>query len=237
MTLEERIAALEESLKSVTGSMEQLTTSSASQMEQMNTFLQQFKDIAASRPAPKEESPQPAKFDMPGEDEIEGYSNSQLVGLIGNLMQHVVTDSLGKMEANIDKKISGVSSLATRTTLEQQYTKAAAKFSDFDEWKEDIDKALRDPEQREKFAGLTMEDAYHIIKARNPEKAQKLEDSRKEAEAKKQEEESGKDKKTPFSGLLPTSGVGQTTDTKMNASEAAEKAYEEHLSGVLGADV
>lgn len=156
---------------------------------------------------------------------LELMSRAELVQHVMSQIGDIIEDKVKPLSENITKVDQGV-----RTSEAQKQLKAAMKkHPDFLEWKEEIQELVG------RVSGLSPEEAYDMVRYRNPKKAQELDEKYKSEEEKKKEEEAKKKKEkkaNPFGGLTPTSGEVTEEDGKKHSKEdAAELAWQKVFGG------
>lgn len=143
------------------------------------------------------------KEDDEDEDEdIEALDNK-------GLLKHI-SKRVGKIIEPAIKKADDAESVAHLNDLKQQVEKLAGEKKDFWDWKEEMGALVKE------HPDLSPRRLYSLARAENPKKA---------AEMDKKYADDGDGEKPKFGGLMPTSGKNKNVK-KMNASEAAEAAWQ-----------
>ena len=150
-----------------------------------------------------------------GED-LETLSRADFMARVVDAVKEGLIAPLQKRFADAEDRIEG---RAVRDDLD----KVSTKYKDFWSWHEEIRKHL------DEKPNLSVDEAYHLARAANPEKRQKL-----DADAGKVEEEkvaeADKAKEQEYGGLFPTSGMSHKTE-EMSREEASEAAWKEVVEG------
>jgi len=143
-----------------------------------------------------------------------------------DFMEHIV-DRFSKV---VDSKIKPVATQLDDGQTKQlekdvaaAVKKAESDHKDFWDWKEEMGKELL------KNPYLYPEDAYILVRARDPKKAKEMDEKHLSDEEKKKIEAAKKKENNPqFGGLTPTSGKTVTSD-RMKKEEASELAWQETM--------
>lgn len=161
--------------------------------------------------------PKPDDDDVVDDDDIEGFSNKDLISHVVKAVSEVV-DS--KVKAS-DKKQDDYASSQRKNALEKEIDEFKVEHKDFMDWGSEIERKLN------LHPSLGLEDVYSLVRNDNKDKAKELDE--------KYAEKEGDDKKVVFGGLTPTSGqTPEDSDKKLNKDEASSKAWEETLEKFPG---
>ncbi len=159
--------------------------------------------------------------DVTDDKALEAMSRSELV-------DHIVKNvgkGIAKQLKGVSRDTESVRITAQKEKIIQQVTDAREKFPDFDEWKtEMLGRAKSHPD-------LTPEELYHIVRAEDPTKSDKIKETSAEKK-KKEDDKKGEEEGQAFGGLTPTSRTATNKSGKMNAKDAADSAWETAMSGV-----
>jgi len=144
------------------------------------------------------------------------------------LIEHSTSNILKEVKSQFDtitkdlkEEISATSKIVQTNSLTDQLAKARSKFSDLDEYQDEIG------DQAKLHPGLSVENLYHLAKANNPDKVGELNEIMK-----KEKEKEEKEKAPKFGGLTPTSSLEKSDSGKMDKKEAGEDAWEKTMGGV-----
>ena len=122
-----------------------------------------------------------------------------------------VEDRVGQIDERVNSDLAG-----------REISAAAEKRPDFMEWRAEISELVKDNPR------LSVTRAYTIARAEHPEKTKDMDKKYSKADT----------PKPSFTGFTPTRGGGRGEGaTRMKFSEAAEKAYDEVLAGLGGANL
>lgn len=183
--------------------------------ERFETLEKQLKERDNTAHPPSSRASAKSGDDDDDEVDIESLDNAGLV-------KHIVGE-VGKMLKPVHERLQGVNEKGERTHATLEVKEAAGRYSDFVEFRDEIELELK------RNPNLTVDDAYHLAKGRNPDKAEAI--SKAALEAKEKEENERKEKESPpYGGLLPTSTVGKPSQ-KMVAEDAANAAWEKEMAG------
>jgi len=136
---------------------------------------------------------------------------------------------LKKVEKLLDAKVTPLSKdidkvdKGTRLKdLQRQIEKLESRHPDFMDWREDIAEIAKNN------PNISPQDAYDLARLRNPDRAKELDEKYKPADVKEAEKKAAEaKKKSPFGGLLPTSGKRAEAKTNLDEDKAAELAWQE----------
>lgn len=202
----------------------------------INTAVQQRENTQPRKGKSKEDDDEDNKDTTPSLSDLEKMSR----GEFANYITKTVVKAIKKDLAPI---IDGMETTVEETQKKEitaKFKDAKDRYPDFGEWEDEMRELINSR------GFLEPDELYAIVRAKNPEKAAKLDE---EAKAKAKEAES-KEKKGPteaepekptFLGLMPTSGKGTSPgedeeegeEKKFNSTrDAAAAAYDELLGGV-----
>jgi len=110
-----------------------------------------------------------------------------------------------------------------RRHIETDIDTTSSKYNDFWDWKDEVSKTLSD------HPDLSVDDAYHLARGKNPDKLSAIEAKAQEAKDVEDTKER-QAKEEEFGGLLPTSGLASRNEG-MESEDAANAAYTELIEG------
>ena len=186
-------------------------------------FNQRLETIEKARQQsePKEQEPEEADLDS--------MTRSDFVKYAVAAIKKQVIDPLAK-------EVQGTRETQAVTELKRRFEAVKAAKRDFGDWMDELKTAYT------ANPNLDPEDAYLLVRAKNPKKATEL-DKKYDDEAKKAAEESKKEKeeqekqgrrdnvtKMRFGGLPPSAGSKQAGNTHKDLKSAAETAFEKTVA-------
>ncbi len=156
---------------------------------------------------------------MFGDDvDIEQLSRKDLAKLIEVSITKGVDAKLAKIQEGIAGKVEDLAMRFESKNAGEAVEKVASNHPDFWEWSNEMKALLAEN------PSLSVNRAYTIVKAENPDKVEKL----------KSKYEKKTEKPRDFFSLLPTSGRGRADGSgKMTQEQAAEDAFDK-IMGELG---
>jgi hypothetical protein len=167
---------------------------------------------APVKDAVKDPDPEPE----PEAADLEGMSRADFMKAIVGAVKTQLTDPMSKQFADADDQHE-------RRGIQTDIDKAAVKYGDFWDWQVEARKILNDK------PNLSIDEAYHLARATNPEKLQTMQtEAEKKVNAEKDSEKEKRD--LEYGGLLPTSGKSKPNE-KMEIDKAADVAWEEVMGG------
>lgn len=102
----------------------------------------------------------------PTEVDLNELSNEEFASVIGDAMEKYfeqmagqITEQATNKVSELDKKFEGLSSSINKFAATQQVKETQNKYTDFDDYKEDMQKVLQ------KYPNLSIEDAYRMAKS------------------------------------------------------------------------
>jgi hypothetical protein len=154
-----------------------------------------------------------------GETDLEKMSRAEFAS-------HLQKEFAGEVKTLIEPILSGFSTLKNetgRTRLEIDVSEAEEKFGDLWDFEDEIKHELK------RRPDLSVDEAYHLAKANNPDKTKEVDEKTQKAknEAEKKEED---EKANEFLGFTPTSGK-YAPDKAMDADKAASAAWDSTVKG------
>lgn len=178
-----------------------------------------FEDVGNKKAQTTSDDDEEDDFD---EDvDFDELDNKQLADTLTQNILKQIDKKLKGFSEDVNKKVSSTSEEVSKEKLRREVADAREKFKDFDEFKDDIGKLVK------QYPNLAVEDLYLLAKQKNPDKVKELEEKRVEE---KQKEE--KETKSRFGGLTPTSSRETTSKGTMEKGEAAEAAWDEVMSDI-----
>lgn len=159
---------------------------------------------------PRAEEPKADPFD--GAD-LDTMTNKDLVQLLLTKLSGAMEEKIAKTAEHIDSKVSALAERFEGKNASEQIEKVAGKNDDFWEWASEIKLLLKDTPT------LSVDRAYKLARAENPDKVEKL----------KSKYEKKVETKSNLFSLTPTSSR-QSGTGKMSQRDAAEKAFNEVMS-------
>jgi len=198
-------------------------------IDSVNTISEGQKGLALEVQGIKEAATKPPKKDEeegtpPSERDLEGMSRTDFLAHIMKGVGKVVKESIGPVSQRIEDR----SEKELEDTVNKAVKAAESDHKDFWEWKKEMGTELV------KNPYLMPEDAYHLARLHNTEKATEMDKKfPSDEDTKKAREDEDKEKRPGFGGLTPTSGQTVESDT-MKFPEASEQAWQEtaaHLEG------
>ncbi len=185
-------------------------------------FQTSFANLPKDEESEEEESNQD-DTEEESEEEIdyEKLSPKQLVDLASAKTVKQVEKLLKGFAKDTTKEITSTKRLVNNETLKNEIKEARGKYTDLDEYKEEIGKLAKT------YKNLGVEDLYLLAKAKSPDKVKELEEKKK---SEKSEED--QKKKPRFGGLTPTSSLETSNKGKMSKKDAMEAAWESEMSEI-----
>lgn len=178
--------------------------------------------IMAARAADNDDDEDEEDFEEEDDDvDLDDLSRDQFAQY---LMKQFTKAQKASLKPLVDR-IEGLASESESDKWRREIATARSNYKDFTEWGEEIKAVLT------KNPDISVDDAYHLAKARNPEKVKEISEKFETAE---KEEEDKKNPKSLFGGLTPTSRVGGSSEETppLNQKEASEKAWEDAMAGL-----
>lgn len=136
-------------------------------------------------------------LDLSNIPDLESMDRKQFADFLTGHM----TKKVKSLIEGVNKQVGEVAETAKKTAVETQIEKAAGKFNDFYDWSNE----MRDTHKRNPT--LTVEEAYKLARANNPEKAARL-DAHYKAASDSGGKNSGDDKSSQGGGGEQSSGSG-----------------------------
>ena len=138
--------------------------------------------------------------------------------------EHLMNQVVGRLQDDIIKpltqKVGAVEEDTEKTKAQRLIDRASGEHKDFWDWKEEIGEEIR------KNPYSDPEDAYLLVRAKNPDKASEM-----DKKYNPPEEEPEGDKPKGFGGLTPTSGQTAPSEN-MTRDEAAEAAWNDTMAAL-----
>lgn len=159
--------------------------------------------------------------------DLEQLDRKDLVALIVTKFEGRLQHHLKDITKGIEDKINGVNEVLQGDLAQREVAAAQNGRPDFIEWRPEIAALIKDNPR------LNVVRAYTIARSEDTKKAAEMD----KKYAKKDEAGEGKPRK--FSGFIPGSGGNGRGEgaTKMKFTEAAEKAWNDVISGLDGVDI
>lgn len=149
-----------------------------------------------------------------GDDDIgtdlETISRADFAKHIVSTLNKQFNKQLESLNEKIEKTSQNVEAVDTKTSLKE----FSSQHPDFWDWKDELQGIVKET------PGISIERAYRLARAENPDKARQLDEKHTPSDA---------GKKSKFGGLTPTSGQTSKT-TKMSSSDAAEAAWQDSMA-------
>ena len=185
----------------------------AQSMQTMQETLAQLSE-RAQQPADDGDQHQSVDGDLLGDD-LETLSRADFAKFIIDNLNKQFTTRLEDIQKKLDETRSNVEAVDTKTTIKE----FAATHKDFWDWQDELKAIVQET------PGISIERAYKLVRAENPQKAAELD--------KKYSGDGGEQRKA-FGGLTPTSGQTAKSTSK-SPQEAAEAAWQQAMSGLEAA--
>lgn len=149
------------------------------------------------------------------EEDLDDMSRTDYANHIGNTIMGKVGEQLEK----ISEQITGVNTKVDRSDIINTVKQLSKDNVEFDDLKPETAAVAK------RIPGISIEDAFTLAKAENPEKVKELEE--------KFQAESGdtEEKKAMFGGLTPTSGQS-AKGINMSKQEAGNSAWDETMGAL-----
>ena len=178
--------------------------------EQLNQANQKFEEIG---------KPQETEVPLPRatEEELECMTNAQLVNHLENKLGMAIQNAVGAAMEPVSNDLAATQKYMQNNNANTEIHQMMQRYSDFQPLSNEIADIIQDRSQH--GYNVSMEDAYHIAKANNPDKVAKI------------EQESAPSQPRLAGGLLPTSRmIGETNNKQdMNFESAMDKAFKEEV--------
>lgn len=200
--------------------MDGLTKTQQAKFDELENRLQNM-----TQPAAKE----PEEPTLPDDADLEGMSRKEFA-------QHLTTlfgKKLDKALGNLGKTVESVDERARKSEIEREIERTAGKHNDFYEWADEMRTIHK------QNPTMSVEDAYTLARAKNPQKAARLDaaltkptgkDPKKPEAGKEKGKEPGKAKDAPSYGGMAPGGSTTAPSSNMTFSSAAEDAWEKTMA-------
>jgi len=201
-----------EQFKQMVDTVNTLSAGVGQLMESVKHIGGSISELAKGRSKDDEDEDEDADVSF---DDLESMSRADFAKHLGGIFGKEIDKRL----KSVDEKIDGINKSVGTIDAKATFNELAKQHKDFKDWIPEM------REQVEAKPGLTLEDAYDLVKAKNPKKVKELEEKYTE---KKPDDEKGK---ASFGGLTPTSG--RTAKSKdMTKEDAQESAWQETMSAL-----
>ena len=152
------------------------------------------------------------------EEELESMTNAQLMNHIETRVGNAIQNAVGSAMEPVSNALAATQQYMQNNNVNAEINRLSNIYSDFKPLANDIADIVQ--QRSDNGWSISMEDAYHLAKAQNPDKVAEI---GKELEP---------PKSTLSGGLLPTSKmIGETGENQeMDCDEAMEKAFKEEVT-------
>lgn len=174
---------------------------------------------------------QGSDFKLPTDEDMEGMTNAQLIGLVGDIMREGVVKPLRA-------EMSNMGTQSSNDDVAKQVANLQREFPDFMEWQSEMGDLVK---KHPSYAD-DIRDLYDTVKRNNPEKVAQIAavatekdeeiNQAKEEEQRKEDEEKGQERdkegnvieaEKRFGGLLPTSQPNLASEEDEGAGNQDQK--------------
>ncbi len=149
-----------------------------------------------------------------------------------DFMSHVLKQfdkSLKRSLKGLETKVEKTSSQAEEDRLRREYEKAAEKYPDFMDWRDEISAKIK---KNPAVVHLDPGDLYHAVRGEHPDKAKELDakyssdddnKGQKDSDDDSKGNKSDSDKPKPFTGFSPSSKSSVSDDTEDDDGDEEEQ--------------
>lgn len=200
--------------------------------EGINSAITQQREVDATRRREADEADEADRDDgSPAVNaiDLEKMSRAEFMAHISKGFEKTLQKNLGSFQKTLNSNVESIE----RDKVQARFNEARKAHSDFDEWKTEMGTLVKS------HGYLDPEELYILARAKNSEKAKKIDDEMNKAieEAKiKDEKEKEPAGRTRFLGLMPTSGgarLGSEESPKYETTkEAAAAAFDEVMGNI-----
>ena len=210
----------EEEQNPTMGDLMQIVQQQGQQIASLSTQLEnageQMAAYTEAMQAQDDYQPEPNGHQM-SEEELESMTNSQLMNHIEQRVGNAIQAAVGSAMEPVSNDLAATQQYMQNNNVNAEINRMSNMHSDFKPLANEIADIMQ--ARADNGYNISMEDAYHLAKAQNPDKV---------AEVSKANEP----KSTLSGGLLPTSKmIGETGDKQdLDFDDAVDRAFKEEVT-------